>query len=139
MLHSDLLKGIKEFSKEIKASKKVDWEYLNKNPAAIHLHKKNKFDDYENRIYYYMFWSYLVPGSLFISSLENNLNSIDWRILSENPVALTLIEKHLDKVNWKGLSYNPAAVDLLEKNLNEVNWNYLSGNPAVIHLLEEKY
>jgi hypothetical protein len=49
---------------------------------------------------------------------------LDWRYLSQNPLAINLIEKNLEeggnKVDWTWLSYNPAAIHILEKNQDKV-------------------
>ena len=76
-----------------------------------------------------------------IHLLEQNLDKVIWWRLSlnRNPAAIHLLEKNLDKVDWRYLSRNPApaAIHLLEKNLDKVDWRWLSGNPAAIHLIEK--
>ncbi len=44
--------------------------------------------------------------------------------LSRNPSAIHIIEQNLDKVNWPILSYNPAAIPILEKNQDKILWNH---------------
>lgn len=72
-----------------------------------------------------------------IKWLQMNKKKINWRRLSENPVAIELISTNLDKVYWTGLSENPAAIKILENNLDKVRWVYLSSNPAAIQLIEQ--
>jgi hypothetical protein len=65
--------------------------------------------------------------------LENNLDKVDWRELSENPNAITLLENNLDKVNWRQLSRNPNAITLLENNLDKVNWSGYQKTQMPLH------
>jgi hypothetical protein len=69
--------------------------------------------------------------------LEQNLDKVDWYVLSRNPNAIPILEKNLDKVHWYlyRLSQNPNAIHILEQNLDKVNWSYLSSNPNTTHLL----
>ena len=74
------------------------------------------------------------PNAIHI--LENNLDKVDWDMLSSNPNAIHIIENNLDKVDWYALSMNTNAIHILEKNLDKVKWNWLSRNPNAIHILE---
>src|SRR5436305_2060669 len=88
----------------------IDWNFLSRNPNAIHLLEKNL--DKIN-------WSLLSSNPNAIHLLEKNLDKIDWDKLSTNPNAIHLLEKNLDKIYYIWLQINPNAVHLLEEyNLN---------------------
>jgi len=60
--------------------------------------------------------------------------SIDWFILSSNPVAVSFLKQHLDYINWSQLAKNPNpdAIELLMKNPSYIYWKYLVYNPEGI-------
>ena len=76
-----------------------------------------------------------------IHLFEQNIDKINWDLLSENPNAIHILEKNMDKINCYSLSRNPNAIHLLEKNIekntDKIDWYYLSRVPNVIHLLEK--
>ena len=71
-----------------------------------------------------------------INILKNNMDKINWNNLSLNPNAISILENNLDKVNWKNLSFNPNAILILGNNMDKINWFTLSVNPNAILLLE---
>jgi hypothetical protein len=134
----------------IKANpKKINWQYLSKNPnpEAIEL-LKNKVEE-ENKMTgrklinvfkeRYIDWDVLSLNPAAIEILEENPKNILWKHLSENKNAVELLKKYPDNIDWNGLSLNPnpAAIELLEKNLAKINWIELSANPGAIELLEK--
>ena len=82
-------------------------------------------------------WSVLSYHSRAAHILERNQDKINWLNLSHNSGAIGLIEKNLDKIDWDRLSGNPSAVPLLEENPDKIYWTYLSANPSAVPLLEE--
>ena len=44
-------------------------------------------------------------------------------------MCLKLLEQNLDKIDWYMLSQNPNAIHLLEQNPKKVRWWRLSKNP----------
>ena len=86
--------------------------------------------------------------------MEQNLDKINWKLLSSNPNAINLLSANLDKIDWEELSNNKNAIQLLKekienekklsvnvynklKKFQKINWNFLSGNQGAIKLLEE--
>lgn len=63
-----------------------------------------------------------------IKLLEQNLDKVDWEMLSGNPWAIDILEKNLDKINCKTLSENPRAINILVNNPNLINFNSLLKN-----------
>jgi len=63
-----------------------------------------------------------------IELLRENLDKVDWEIISGNPSAIDILEDNLDKVHSKNLSQNPGALNILVKNPNLINFNYLLKN-----------
>ena len=43
--------------------------------------------------------------------------------ISKKPNLIPLIEQNLDKVDWEVLSENPNAVSILEQKLHKINWS----------------
>ena len=50
----------------------------------------------------------------YIRILQNNIDKIDWEVLSENPLAITFLEANLKKIYWRNLTLNSADIHLLE-------------------------
>ena len=111
---------------------KLNWNWLSKNPAAIHLLEQNP--DKIN-------WNWLSFNPEAIHLLEQHLDKIRWDWLSSNPKAIHILEQHSNKIYWSKLSMNPEAIHLiskaLEQNLDKIHWLELSANPAAIHILEQ--
>jgi hypothetical protein len=125
---------------------KVNWEYLSKNPNAIHL-----LEAYPDKIN----WNGLSQNPNAIHLLEQNLVEsqrdgsvckINWYWISSNPNAIHILEKNPDKINWDRLSGNPNAIHLLEKNLDEsrrdgsvckINWFCIAANINAINLIQK--
>ena len=88
-----------------------------------------------------------------IQLLVNNLEKIDWGVLSGNPSAIEVLKANYDKIIWRYLSINPNAFELIRDRIeyeetlkteeyyklgvyNRLSWKYLSGNPCAIELLK---
>jgi hypothetical protein len=56
---------------------------------------------------------------------QENIDKLNWNILSKNPNALYLLEQNMDKINWSQLSENPNALYLLEQNIDKIDWYWL--------------
>jgi uncharacterized protein YlzI (FlbEa/FlbD family) len=83
----------------IKANpKKINWQYLSKNPnpEAIEL-LKNKVEE-ENKM----------TGRKLINVFKERY--IDWDVLSLNPAAIEILEENPKNILWKHLSENKNAV-----------------------------
>ena len=71
----------------------------------------------------------------------NDFDKIDWIHLSNNthPMAIDLLSENLDKVDWIVLSENPGAIELLKANPDKISWRYLSCNPNAGELLKQRH
>lgn len=71
----------------------------------------------------------------------NYFNKIDWIYLSSNthPKAIELLAENLDKVDWTVLSENPGAIELLKANPHKILWRYLSLNKNASELLKQRH
>ena len=71
----------------------------------------------------------------------NDFDKIDWIHLSSNthPTAIDLLSENLDKVDWIVLSQNPGAIELLKTNPDKISWRYLSCNPNAGELLKQRH
>ena len=58
--------------------------------------------------------------------------------LSGNPKAIHILEQNLDKIDWLMLSQNPAAIHILEKNIDKISWELILTNPAIFTYDYEK-
>ena len=142
--------------------KKINWERLSENPAAIELlkdkinqEKKINYRTLKNiHPYNKVDWERLSRNPEAIELLENNINEIHWGNLSNNPNAIELLKKKIfneneipkyildswhtsQKINWKYLSGNPNAIELLKANPEKIDWDLLSSNPNAMELLKE--
>ena len=63
---------------------KVNWDYLSRNPNAIHILEKNL-----DKVY----WDILSGNPNAIPILEKNLDKVNWEYLSINPNAQLLLSK----------------------------------------------
>jgi phosphoribosylanthranilate isomerase len=70
----------------------------------------------------------------------NANDKIDWVQLSanKNPDAIRLLEDNLEKIDWSVLSSNPAAIELLKANYAKIIWRYLSINPNAFELIKDR-
>ena len=41
------------------------------------------------------------------------------------------VKENLDKINWSILSTNPQSIEILKENQNKIDWYMLSTNPAI--------
>ncbi len=105
----------------------IQWDYLSKNPNAIHLLEANpdKID-----------WGMLSKNPNAIHLLEANPDKIDWKRLSRNPNAIHLLEPNQDKIDWGSLSRNPNAIHLMKNHIDELYWERVCINPNAIPLLD---
>ena len=87
--------------------KKLEWDFLSKNPSAIELLLENpkKID-----------WMWLSSNS--------------------SPQAIDLLKAKPEKINWSWISANPSAIDLLKANPEKINWKRLSANENIFINLE---
>jgi len=129
---------------------KLNWDFLYLNPNLLNaIYFLEKYPDKIERIqslknhsdiqhYDNIDWYYLsrIRNLHAIHLLEQNLDKINWDVLSGNSNAIHLLEKYPEKINWEFLSMNPNAIHLLEKYPDKINWQNLSSNPNAIHLLE---
>ena len=53
--------------------------------------------------------------------LRNNIDKIDWQLLTINPNVGDLIYENIDKINWFWISENPCIFDLNYKIYNRMN------------------
>jgi hypothetical protein len=166
-----------EFNR-LKTNEKISWANLSRNPKAISL-LKNKWEDEKvllrsdieqynilKKKKYIIHWNILSENPNAIDLLrekiaeENklpkkdydrleNIEKIDWAILSANQKAIQILEENPGKINWNVLSANQNAIELLEAELLEaklkkypnnhkINWYQLSGNPKAIKLLQNE-
>ena len=109
---------------------KIDFNWLSGNENAIHLLKKCK----KKRID----WSELCLNINGVPLIKSNFERICWHSLSgnENESAIEILQDNLDKIDWDVLSSNPSALCIIEKNLEKIDWSILSRNENAVHLLE---
>jgi hypothetical protein len=114
----------------IEFMKFINWYLLLTNPETIEIIKlyPNKID-----------WDILsnINHDKTIQFLNNNIDKINWPILSFNTSAIPILSKHIDKIDWYTLSLQPFAIDLLLKNPNKINWETFNLNENAIPLLKE--
>jgi len=135
---------VREFNR-LKPYEKISWKELSKNPEAISLLEKKWEDEKElmrndrreynklKKIGYIIDWT----------ALSVNVKAIDLlrrKIDEENKLSKAKYDKleDIEKINWWVLSANPKAIQLLEANRDKINWVQLGKNPKAIKLLEEE-
>jgi len=74
-----------------------------------------------------------------INFLKENLNLINWRLLSENKDAISILENNLDQIDWDILCFNPNGMHIVEQNLNKINWDVLCESPYSLSILENNF
>ena len=114
----------------------IDWEEFMTNPNAIGLIKENLDEVIDNYGLYGLsanqnteaiellqkYPKYISepaielsgnPNPKAIELLRDNINIIDWRVLSRNPSleAIKLLREHPKKIDWKLLSANPSIFE----------------------------
>ena len=139
----------------------IDRMCYNENPRIIDL-LRERIELEKNREHYMTLninekidWEQLSsnPHPKAIELLAENLDEVDWTVLSENPGAIELLKANPHKISWRYLSLNKNAGELLKqrhyyenslsveeyyrlgKN-NQLSWEYLSANPCAIELLK---
>ena len=139
----------------------IDRMCYNENPRIIEL-LRERIELEKNREHYMTLninekidWVQLSsnPHPKAIELLAENLDKVDWTVLSENPGAIELLKANPHKISWRYLSLNKNAGELLKqrhyyenslsvveyyslgKN-NQLSWEYLSANPCAIELLK---
>jgi hypothetical protein len=108
----------------------INWYLLLTNPYAINIIKL-----YTHEID----WNILSNINHFktIEYLNENLNKINWTVLSFNNGALPILNENIDKIDWFSLSLQPFAIDILTKHTDKINWDTLSLNEHAIPLLKQ--
>lgn len=112
----------------------IDWQNLSENPAAIDIIKER----YKNEGI--VSWDYLSLNPAAIDILKENPDRIDWAFLSMNPGAIDMLKANPDEINRGCLLFNTAAIDMIKQEMNvgsSINWKYLSSNPAAIDILKQ--
>jgi hypothetical protein len=115
----------KKFPKRLERlryKEKIDWFKLSRNPAAIHLLKRN-LDKIE--------YDPLSANSKAIKLLEK-------RILFESKNKKKLLFAS-NKINWCELSTNPKAINILHANQDKIKWEYFSMNPSIFGIEGTNY
>ena len=139
----------------------IDRMCYNEHPRIIEL-LRERIELEKNREHYMTLsvnekidWGQLSsnPHQKAIELLVENLDKVDWTVLSENPGAIELLKANPHKISWRYLSLNKNAGELLKqrhyyenslsveeyyslgKN-NQLSWEYLSGNPCAIELFK---
>ncbi len=114
-LPTDVVKIIEEYAGEMKLlpwidEKKLDWDRLSSNPAAIDLIRANldKVD-----------CARLSRNPAAIDLLKANLDKVNWFWLSNNPAAIDILKVNVDKIKWDMLSKNPAIFEPVPMDLGE--------------------
>lgn len=123
------LSGNKGFSKYLKLYiEKIDWDVLSQNTSNYAL-------DLLEQYRWLINWSNLCANTnpRAIELLKHiHISLIDWTNLCYNthPYAISLIEDNMDKVDWFVLSMNPSAVHILISNMDKIHWDAFSANPS---------
>jgi len=103
----------------------IDRLCYNENPRIIELIRDRV--ELEKNTEYYM-------------TLDMN-EKIDWQLLSSNPnpKAIELLAENLNKVDWDIVSENSGAIELLKANPHQIVWRYLSRNKNAGELLKQRH
>jgi hypothetical protein len=109
---------------------KIDWAWLSRNPAAMHILNDPKY-------YQYIDWHNIIHNENAVELVKNNLHMLGkyWYYICQQPYLIDIIEQNMDNINWNGLSYNYNAIHLLEKNLEKINETSLCMNKNGFELL----
>jgi hypothetical protein len=109
---------------------KIHWDELSKNPAAMHILNDPKY-------YQYIDWINILYNKNAVDLVKNNLHMIDeyWGVICKQPHLIDIIEQNMDKIDWNLLSENYNAIHILEKNLEKINSNNLQSNKNGFQLL----
>jgi hypothetical protein len=82
-------------------------------------------------------------GIEFVDELikNNELDKINWCILSENPAAMHILNdpKYYEYLDWCGILYNKNAAELVKNNVHMVvqYWDYICMQPHLIEIIEQ--
>jgi len=57
---------------------------------------------------------------------------------NRNPNAIHILEQNIDKINWGLLTLNPNAEKLLNENKDKINWYWISDNPCIFEINYKK-
>ena len=111
------------------------WFNLSSNPSTIDILKKQKYTEYIN-------WSSICLNTNpeIRDILMENLDKLDFNLLSQNSVFIDIIEDEVNKNGFKNIkprllcnNNNPKALELLLSNNNDrFDWYTISSNPAGI-------
>lgn len=87
-------------------------------------------------------WAYLSSNTNpnAIQLLRENIDKIDWKLLSENESAIDILTEHQDKIVWSKLARNSNAYELILLNMDKFDIFDLcyNTNPKIIKLIEER-
>ncbi|EKX31852.1 hypothetical protein GUITHDRAFT_149032 [Guillardia theta CCMP2712] len=107
------------------------WRYLsgNNNAADILVENIDRVD-----------FNALKNTKIYAKIVKHKPDMIDWSVLSskDDEDAIQLLRDNLDKVDWRVLSANKGAIDILKDNLDNVYWSELSKNENAIEILKAK-
>jgi len=124
--------GIEFVEELIKNNKlhKINWSSLSRNPAAMHILNDPKY-------YKRIDWIGILHNKNAVELVKNNLHMVEkyWNHVCSLPHLMEIIEQKMDKINWKYLSENCNAIHILEKNLDKIDIEYLCFNKNGFQLL----
>ena len=119
---------MQQYNKLKKKGYIIDWVEVSQNPKAKDLLRR-KIEE-ENNL-----------SKEEYASLQN-IEKIDWKLLSANPGAIELLEEELkirpQNIDWKSLSKNPKAIHILDANRDKIVWSVFSENPEAGELLKHR-
>jgi len=72
--------------------------------------------------------------TLFICLNRIQIRSIGVYYQSVNKNAVHLLEENLDKIDWCLLSFNQNAIHILRDNLEKIDWMCFSTNPSIFEI-----
>jgi len=109
---------------------KINWYHLSMNPAAMHILNNPKY-------YKYIDWCHIIYNKNAVELVKNNLHMVEkyLDVIFYQPHLMDIIEQNMDKIDWCMLSRNYNAIHILEKNLDRVNIRELCKNKNGFQLL----
>lgn len=122
----------------------LDWDNLSLNENSIDFFKNDKYINKINiqnlcnnknkdicDIIYKLIWEYGYDINIFLK--KNSLNN---KLLMNNPNSIDFLVTNIKKINWIQLSYNKNAIKILEKYKKNICWDNLSLNENSINLFK---
>jgi hypothetical protein len=94
---------------------KIDWDFLSRNPAAMHILNDPKYYEFIN-------WKHIVYNNNAGELIRNNLHMVGkyWLDICKQPHLMDIIEQNMDKIDWCSLSMNYNAIHILEQNMDKI-------------------